>query len=527
MATAKNLTTNTLHSMSWSTAATVVTAVLQIGYTAVMARLLTPAAFGLVALAGVVLRFGSYFSQIGLEHALVQKAEMSEEDVRAAFTSATLLGGLCTVALALGAPLATRVFHEPAVVPLVRVMGLSLLISGLSATALTILRRRMAFRTLAIIETVSYLVAYAGLGIGLAWRGLGVWSLVGASLGQGVLAGGLAYAATRHSLRLYFHWPHYRPLLAYGTRITLTSFLEFITSSLDTLLIGRFLGAALLGIYNRAAMLITLPLYLLTRSVARVVFPAFSQIQAQVAKLGSAYLGSVTLVAAVVLPLGAGVAVATPVLVRALLGPGWEPAVPVLRVLCAAVPLSLITMFAGIVCDARATLRAKIYVNLLSLASLVGFFGLLHGYGLVGFAVALVLNEVVRTALFMRLMHDDLGLRYRRLGAAYGPGLFHAVAVGGALWAARLGLARWALPAPVALTLLMLAGAVVLAALMLAWPRPLLRQELHALLSRLALEQATGRGARTLARYVRFLNRARPLPAARVPGFEPVSFLRS
>ncbi|NVO32568.1 lipopolysaccharide biosynthesis protein [Hymenobacter lapidiphilus] len=527
MSSAGNLTTKTLHSMSWSTAATVVTAVLQIGYTAVMARLLTPATFGLVALAGVVLRFGSYFSQIGLEQALVQKAEMSEEDVRAAFTSAALLGALCTLALALGAPLATQVFHEPAVVPLVRVMSFGLLVSGLSATALTILRRRMDFRTLAIIETVSYTVAYAGLGIVLAWRGYGVWSLVGASLGQGVLVGMLAYGATRHSLRLYFNWAHYKPLLAYGTRITFTSFLEFITSSLDTLLIGRFLGAALLGIYNRAAMLITLPLYLLTRSVSQVVFPAFSQIQADVAKLRNAYLGSVTLVAAVVLPLGAGVAVAAPVLVRALLGPGWEAAVPVLRILSVAVPLSLITMFAGIVCDARAALRGKINVNLLTLASLGGFFWLLHGYGLMGFAAALVLNEVVRTVLFMRLMHHELDLNYQRLGAAYGPGLLHGAAVGLVLWGLNLGLENWAWPAPAALALLMLGGAIVLGVLMLAWPRPLLRRELHGLLSRLTAGQSSsGKVALVLARYVRFLDRTALLPASYVPDLEPASSLR-
>ena len=495
MSSARNLTTTTLHSMSWSTAATVVTAVLQIGYTAVMARLLTPAAFGLVALAGVVLRFGSYFSQIGLEQALVQKADMREEDVRAAFTSAALLGAGCAVALALGAPLATGVFHEPAVVPLVRVMGLTLLVNGLSATALAILRRQMAFRTLAVIDTVSYVVAYVGLGLGLAWHGCGVWSLVGASLGQAALMGVLAYGATRHPLRLYFHWPHYRPLLAYGSRITLTSFLEFVTSSLDTLLIGRLLGAALLGIYNRAAMLITLPLYLLTRSVARVIFPAFSQIQADGAKLHGTYLGSVTLVAAVVLPLGAGAAVAAPVLVRALLGPGWDAAVPVLRMLCAAVPLSLVTMFAGIVCDARAALRAKITANVLALATLVVFFGLLHGYGLVGFAAALVLNEVVRTGLFMRLMHHELGLSYPRLGAAYGPGLLHGAAVAAALAAASRGLAHGAWPAPVALALLLLSGAVVLTALMLAWPHPLLRRELHGLLSRLVAGPGPGAAA--------------------------------
>ncbi|MBD2722184.1 lipopolysaccharide biosynthesis protein [Hymenobacter armeniacus] len=521
MASAKNLTTSTLHSISWSTAATVVMAVLQLGYTGVMARLLAPAAFGLVALAGVVIRFGTYFSQIGLEHALVQKPDMTDEDVRAAFTSAALLGGVCALALAVGAPLARLVFDEPAVVPLVRLMGLGLFFNGLSATALSILRRRMAFRALAIIETTAYVLAYGGLGIAMAWAGWGVWSLVVANLAQGLLVALLAYAVTRHSLRLYFRWAHYRPLLAYGTRITFTSFIEFITSSLDTLLIGRLLGAALLGVYNRASMLITLPLYLLTRSVSRVIFPAFSQVQADRAKLGGVYLGSITLVAAGILPLGAGVAVAAPVLVRAVLGPGWEAAVPVLRILCAAVPLSLITMFAGIVCDARAALTAKINANLLALCSLVLFFFFLRGYGLAGFAGALVLNELVRTALFLRLMHHELALPYPRLLAAYGPGLFHAVALG-----ALLGLLHWVLkplawPAPAALTLLMLAGALVLGGLMLLRPRPALREELRRFLGRLRPGNAASPGARFLAGYLRFLERQAPLSSSFTPGFGP------
>ena len=187
---------------------------------------------------------------------------------------------------------------------------------------------------------------------------------------------------------------------------------------------------------------------------------------------------------------------------------------PVLRSLCAAVPLSLITMFAGIVCDARATLREKINVNVLALVSLLGFFWLLHGYGLVGFAGALVLNELVRTALFMRIMHQDLSLPYLRLGAVYGPGLLHAAAVGGALWAVARGAAGQAWPPPIVLGLLMLTGAVVLGLLMLTAPLPLLRRELHTLLSRLTVGNAAGRGGRLLARYVHFLHRQPQEPAA-------------
>src|SRR6476469_2645033 len=87
-----SLTMTTVQGVKWSTAATILTAIMQVGYTAVMARLLTPAAFGVVALANVVLRFGGYFAQMGMEQAIIQKQELTPEDVRAAFTASVLLG---------------------------------------------------------------------------------------------------------------------------------------------------------------------------------------------------------------------------------------------------------------------------------------------------------------------------------------------------------------------------------------------------------------------------------------------------
>ena len=512
MATAPNLTTTTLRSMTWTTAATVATAVMQIGYTAVMARLLPPAAFGLVALAGVALRFGTYFSQMGMAQALIQKPEVTDEDIRAAFTSSALLGAFFAGAMMLAAPLTQLVFKQPEVVPLVRLMAVGTFVAGLLATAMSLLRRRMQFRTLAVMEVVTFLLAYGGVGVVMAWRGYGVWSLVGASLSHGIFSGIMAYAMTRHSVRLYFNWTHYRPLLAYGGRISVTSFLEFLTSSLDTMVIGRVLGAALLGVYNRAYMLISLPLFLITTSVSKVIFPAFSQLQAQLEKLRTVYLASITLVAAVVLPLSAGMAVAAPELVRSLLGPGWDASVPVLRLMSVPVSLSLITMFAGVMCDARARLNQKIVINLITLATLMGLFWVLRGYGLLGFAGALLLNEFIRLALFMRLMHQDLRLSYPRLLLPYLPGLWHAAAV-----AAALGTVRWALlplhwPAVAVLSILVATGALVLALLMMALPLPLLRIEMHCLLSRLNLNGALGR---TLTRYTRFLDQslAEPAPA--------------
>lgn len=504
MASVKNLTTTTLHSMTWTTTATVVTSVMQIGYTAVMARLLPPAAFGLVALAGVVLRFGSYFAQMGMSQAIIQKPELEEEDIRAAFTSSVLLGALFSGVMIAAAPLTRLLFEQPEVVPLVRVMALGTFVSGLIVTAMSLLRRRMKFQTLAKMDIVTYLLGYGGVGVGLAWGGFGVWSLVWASLSQTIFIGLMAYAATRHSVRLYFNWARYRPLLVYGGRISVTSFLEFITGSLDTMVIGRVLGATLLGIYNRAFMLISLPLYLITTSVAKVIFPVFSQLQTNLGKLRAVYMASITLVGAVVLPLSAGMAVAAPELVRALLGPGWDAAVPVLRLMSLPVSLSLLTMFAGVMCDARALLNKKIVVNVATLVTLVALFWLLRGYGLLGFAGALFVNEFIRMALFMVLMHQDLSLSYARLFTTFLPGIWHSVAVGGTLALVQWLLTPLHLPAVVALVLLILAGAVVLGVQVLVLPLPLLRREMLSFLSRLDLSGGLGR---TVARYTRYLDR--------------------
>ncbi|UOQ70037.1 lipopolysaccharide biosynthesis protein [Hymenobacter cellulosilyticus] len=308
----RSLTMTTVQGVKWSTAATILTALMQVGYTAIMARLLTPAAFGVVALANVVLRFGGYFAQMGMEQAIIQKQELTKEDIRAAFTASVVLGVVFGGLLILLAPASVYVFHEPEVVPVAQALALSLVLTGLSATALSLLRRGMQFRTLALVEVSSYIVSYGGVGVSMALNGYGVWSLVAASVAQGLLVGLLAYMVTRHSVVPLLSWEHYQPLWNYGSRISLISFLEFIGSSLDTLIIGRVLGTALLGVYNRAWMLVSLPMYMLTTSVSKVIFPAFSQVQADPVRLRKVYLSSVTLVAAFILPTAAGMMVAAP-----------------------------------------------------------------------------------------------------------------------------------------------------------------------------------------------------------------------
>lgn len=158
-----------------------------------MARLLDPAAFGLVAMSGVVLRFGSYFAQMGIGPALVQKENLSAEDISAGFTSCFLLSIIFFILAWLLAPLSTYLFDNTALIPIIRVMALSFVLTGLSTTATSLLRRNLEFGSLAIIDIASYALGYGAVGVVLAFNGFGVWSLVVAALSQGVLSASLAY----------------------------------------------------------------------------------------------------------------------------------------------------------------------------------------------------------------------------------------------------------------------------------------------------------------------------------------------
>ena len=315
-----NLTSKTLHGLKWSYTGTIINSILQIGFTAIMARLLEPTDFGMMAMAGVILRFGTYFAQMGVGSALIQKKEISDEDVRAAFTSGLFLGILFFVLVWFCAPFAIFIFDNEKVIPIIRVMALSFVITGLSTTALSLLRRNLEFRSLAITEIISYVLGYGMIGITLAYNGFGVWSLVAGALSQSAFLTILSYMFSRHKLLFIYRWKYYKPLYSFGSRVSIISFFEFLGSNLDTLAIGHFIGAAPLGIYNRAFMLVNLPAQYLTSSFSRVLFPSFSRVQKEIERLKKAYLSTIMLFSAILLPTCLGIAVASQEIVLLVLG---------------------------------------------------------------------------------------------------------------------------------------------------------------------------------------------------------------
>ena len=423
----ENLTYKTVHGIKWNYISTIITAILQVAYTAVMARLLEPAAFGLIAMATVILRFGSYFAQMGIERAVIQKKEINQADIRSSFTLSVLLGIIFFLLLWFLAPLALYVFNNVKVVIIVKVMALSFFITGFSTTSLGLLKRNLNFRSIAVIEITSYVLGYLGIGITMAILGFGVWSLVFAALSQAFFSAVIAYVLVRHSLKFTFNFEHYKPLFSFGSKVTIISFFEFIGGSLDTLLIGRFLGASLLGIYNRASTIINLPLQNLNTSITKVLFPSFSKIQEDKSKLKEVFLSSLSVSSFFLIPLCVWFSVSAKEIVLVILGDKWKEAIDALRILALVTPFYLMANYMGVLFEAVAYLKIKLIfqVSFVILLSIVLFITV--PYGLIYAATGLLGSAIIYHSGYVYLTKKLLSLKLKEIMSVYFPSIITSI----------------------------------------------------------------------------------------------------
>ena len=304
-----NLTARAASGLSWSAVSTVALVVANLAYTATVSRLLDPAAFGLMAMANLVVLFAQYFARMGLASALVQKPDLSDDEIRAASTAGILVGLACLGLVWVLAPPLAGLFHTAPLTPVLRDLGVSFLFMGWSMTGLGLLRRELRFRALSVISIGSYLVGYLVVGVGLALAGAGVWSLVAAAVTSTAIQAVWQFALLRHPLRPALTWAPYRTVCGYGTRLSVAHILDYLGGNLDTFTVARIAATAVLGQYSRAYYLVFQPLgNYLAAALTNVAFATLSRIQDDLSRLRPAYLSISCLGALLVFPLCAGMA---------------------------------------------------------------------------------------------------------------------------------------------------------------------------------------------------------------------------
>src|SRR5689334_14217776 len=232
--------------------------VLRLGFMIVMARLLDPEEFGLVAMATVVTGVFEIFKTAGLSSATIQKVSITDEQISTLFWINILVGTiLCLLCLAT-APALVSLYHEPRLLWISATIGVGFVFSAAGVQHSALLQRQLRIVALSVIETLSLLASFA-LGIVLALDGFAYWALVYSTIAAPAVNTALMWAIAAWTPGMPSRGAGIRSMLRFGGTITLNNLIVYFAYNFDKLLLGRFWGADALGLYGRAYQLINVP----------------------------------------------------------------------------------------------------------------------------------------------------------------------------------------------------------------------------------------------------------------------------
>jgi len=290
--------------------------------TVVLARLLRPEDFGLVAMVTAITQFATYFRDLGLSTATIQSEEITHAQVSTLFWVNSAFGGLITLLTIAAAPLIAWFYGEPRLQAVTMVIASMFLFSGLAVQHQALLRRQMRFGVLAKVEVGA---SAAGLIVGIACvlLGMGYWSLVASRLATPLTVLVAMWGACAWRPGPPRRGTGVRPMLFFGGNITLFNMLNYFARNLDSVIIGRWFGPITLGLYNRAYSLLMLPIANIRAPLNAVAVPALSRLQQEPERYRRYYCKIVAMIGFLSMPLMAFLFATPETFILVLLGPEW------------------------------------------------------------------------------------------------------------------------------------------------------------------------------------------------------------
>lgn len=298
---------------------------LQMATSIVLARLLMPADFGIVAMAAMVTGLAGVFSDLGLGQALVQRPEISEDHTRSAYWGTLVMAGLLYGGVYLSAPYVGAYFDEPRMIPVLKLTALSFVLSPFAVVPRSLLQRDLDFKT-PFFAGVASSISYGAVGITMALLGYGYWALVFAGLAGGLVGTVALCILTRYLPPLLPTFRGIGDLYGFGTGVTATGILTYSANQIDYFIIGRRLAADDIGLYKRAYQLMTFPLAL-PWTLAAIIFPTFAQLQNDLERARAAFGKVLTTMTLITWPFCALLLITAPELIPVVFGTQWTAAI--------------------------------------------------------------------------------------------------------------------------------------------------------------------------------------------------------
>jgi PST family polysaccharide transporter len=367
---------------------------LQTGSIVVLARILTPQDYGLIAMVTVITGFVAMFKDMGLSLATIQKAEINHSQVSMLFWLNVVASIALALILAAIAPIISWFYNEPRLTWITFALAGTFVFSGLTVQHQALLQRQMRFFTLAVVE-IGSMTAGVITGIVLACYGTGYWALVGLSAATALSNAVLVWIFCEWRPGLPVRRAGILPMVTFGGHLTGFSIVNYFARNFDNILLGRFWGANVLGLYSRAYNIMMLPISQIRSPLESVAIPALSHIQNDPIRYKKYYIKLITLLAFITMPLMVFLFFCADQVVHLLLGDQWSGAVNIFKILCIVAFIQPVVSTAGLVLISLG--QSKRYFTIGAVNSIIIVISFVLGlpWGAIGVAMAYTIATYV------------------------------------------------------------------------------------------------------------------------------------
>lgn len=401
--------------------------------TVIVVRLLAPADYGVIAMVAPVASFVLIFQSLGLGQAVVQRRDLSAEQINAVFWFNVAASAAIAVLFVMIGPLVALFYGDSRPAYVIAASGLTVIATGMSLLHLALLNRQMRFGALSIIDMT---VALAGLAatIVFALTLRSYWALMLGPLVGAIAGSALAWAMTPWRPSLRVRWRSARDLLRFGADVTGFNLLNQLSRNLDNVLIAKVWGAVQLGLYDRSYRLMMFPLQTLNQPLSRVILPALSDVQHDPVRYRRIFLLAVRALVFVTVPGAIVAAACSEPIVVLLLGEPWRGAAPIFFWLALAASVQSVSNATGWLFissgHTRSMMRWGIFAAILTIGSIIA--GL--PWGATGVAAAYAASEFIRAPILYRWSTQGTSVHAHDLYAVLLPSLAAGGAAASVIW---------------------------------------------------------------------------------------------
>lgn len=334
----KSLTKQGIVGAVWKTSGSLLKILAQFLMLAVLARLISPVDFGYVAFIMIMVGFTDLFSKMGIGGALIQLDNITDGQIKTGFTLSLIFGLVLSVSFYFVTPYLAVFFNMEEITDGLHFFAFLFPLKSLNSVSVALLNRDLRFDVTEKINLSSFIFGYALVSIIFALLDYGYWSLLYGQLAMIVVS--CIYSWVYHFPKFTFIWikSEVKELLFFGSGFTFNTTLGYFSDTVDNLVVSKFIGAQALGIYSKAYQLYAIPAGIFGGVYDSVMFPILAKRKNDQEKLRDFYFFSVSLCLLFLMPMGVLIALNAELIIKTVLGPGWEEAILILQILILSLP---------------------------------------------------------------------------------------------------------------------------------------------------------------------------------------------